>query len=928
MTDMNGVNGGDGEESARGAEGAGADLEKADGEAKPARVVINVGGMTCATCAGRVETALRGLPGVKEADVNLATEKAAVVFDPGSAAVEEMVSAIEDLGYRAGLEKAVYAVEGMTCASCVARVEKALSGVEGVLSADVNLATERASVTYDPGRTDFRSMARAVEAAGYRLVASEEGEEALDRERRRRERETRILRIKLIYSLASAAAIMFLSMVGMHLPGLKDIPERTLFTILFALATPVQFWPGLTFYRAALGAARHRTADMNTLIAVGTTAAYLYSVVATFFPSFISGTGLKLAVYYDASATIIALILLGRFLEAKAKGRTSEAIRRLMDLQAPEARVLRDGEEVSVSVEEVRVGDLVVVRPGEKIPVDGVVTEGRSAVDESMLTGEPLPVEKNPGDEVTGATVNGTGYFIFRATRVGKDTVLAQIIRMVEEAQGSKAPIQRLADKVASVFVPAVMIIAAVTLLVWLLAGPEPSFNFALLNFVAVLVIACPCALGLATPTAIMVGTGKGAELGILIKGGEVLERAGKLDVVVFDKTGTLTWGRPSVTEVIPAFGSGEEELLALAAAVERGSEHPLAEAVVEEARARGLEPGETAEFQAIPGKGVTARMGEMEVRLGTAAFVAEGGASTRALEPRAEELAREGKTVVYVAAGGELRGLIAVADTVKPMAAEAVRALRGMGVEVAMISGDRRSTAEAVAGEIGIERVLAEVLPADKAEEIVRIQSEGKVVAMVGDGINDAPALARADIGIAIGSGTDVALETSDITLISEDLRKVATAIALSRATLRTIKQNLFWAFFYNVIGIPLAAGVFYPVWGLLLNPIYAAAAMAFSSVSVVSNSLRLRRFRESWAGRAGEKGGRGIPDAADRSESEGGEEMFGKTTDPVCGMKIDRKKAAATSEYDGKTIYFCSLACKEEFDRDPEKYISRARG
>ncbi|NPV58145.1 MAG: copper-translocating P-type ATPase [Actinobacteria bacterium] len=814
----------------------------------PARVVINVGGMTCATCAGKVEGALRGLPGVEAADVNLATEKATVVFDPASTGVEDMVSAIEGLGYRAGLERAVYAVEGMTCASCVARVEKALSGVEGVLSADVNLATERATVTYDPEKADFEAMARAVDEAGYRLVKSAEGEEALDRERRRRERETRLLKVKLVYSAASAAVIMFLSMLGMHIPGLKDVPERTLFVILFALATPVQFWPGMTFYRAALKAARHGTTDMNTLIAVGTTAAYLYSVVATFFPSFISGTGLKLAVYYDASATIIALILLGRFLEARAKGRTSEAIRRLMGLQAREARVLRDGVEESVPVEEVRVGDVVVVRPGEKIPVDGVVVEGRSAVDESMLTGEPLPVEKNLGDEVTGATVNGTGYFQFRATRVGKDTVLAQIIRMVEEAQGSKAPIQRLADRVAAVFVPAVIAISFVTFLVWLIAGPEPSFNFALLNFVAVLVIACPCALGLATPTAIMVGTGRGAELGILIKGGEVLERAGKLDVVVFDKTGTLTWGKPVVTDVIPVDGKSEDELLSVAAAVEKGSEHPLAETLVEEAKSRGLVPAQATGFQAFPGRGVAAMVDGGEVRLGNAAFMAESGVSSPALEERAEGFAGEGKTVVFIAVDGVMSGMIAVADTVKPMAAEAVRALREMGVEVAMISGDRRSTAEAVAGRVGVDRVLAEVLPADKAAEIERIQSEGKVVAMVGDGINDAPALARADIGIAIGSGTDVALETSDITLISEDLRKVATAIALSRTTLRTIKQNLFWAFFYNVIGIPLAAGVLYPAWGWLLNPIFAAAAMAFSSVSVVGNSLRLRRFREKW--------------------------------------------------------------------------------
>ncbi|MBC7246177.1 MAG: copper-translocating P-type ATPase [Actinobacteria bacterium] len=810
------------------------------------RLVIRVGGMTCASCTARVEKALRDLPGVEEVSVNLASEKATISYQPNKVSAEGMAKVIEELGYRAGLEKAVFGVEGMTCASCVARVEKALGGVEGVMSADVNLATERAAVVFDPAIASYEKMARTVEAAGYRLLPPGEGEEPLDRERRRREREGRVLRAKLIYSLASAAVIMFLSMLGMHLPGLRDIPERTLFYLLFALATPVQFGPGLTFYRAALRAARHGTTDMNTLIAVGTTAAYAYSVVATFFPSFISGTGLELAVYYDASATIIALILLGRFLEARARGRTSEAIRRLMGLRARLARVVRDDGEVEIPVEEVKVGDVVVVRPGEKIPVDGVVLEGRSSVDESMLSGEPLPVEKGPGDEVTGATINGTGSFRFRATRVGGDTVLAQIIRLVEEAQGSKAPVQRLADRVAAVFVPAVMGMAAVTFLAWLLAGPEPSFNFALLNFVAVLVIACPCALGLATPTAIMVGTGKGAEMGILIRGGEVLERAGRLDTVVFDKTGTLTRGRPEVSDLLAAEGRSEEELLFLAATVERGSEHPLAETMVREAEERGITPGEASDFQAFPGKGVAAAWRGARALLGNSAFLSENGVDTRGLEGEAERLSREGKTVVYVSLDGELWGLVAVTDALKDTAVEAVRALRALGIEVAMLSGDRLSSAQAVARRAGVERVLAEVLPGEKAREIERLQGEGRVVAMVGDGINDAPALAQADIGIAVGSGTDVALEASDITLISDDLRKVAAAVTLSRATLRTIRQNLFWAFFYNVVGIPVAAGVLYPLWGVLLNPVYAALAMAFSSVSVVSNSLRLRRFRE----------------------------------------------------------------------------------
>ncbi len=895
--------------------------EEENGEDHEAgRLVVRVEGMTCASCASRVEKALREIPGVKEASVNLASEKAAISYVPGQVDMEKIVGTIRDLGYRAELEKAVFGVEGMTCASCVARVEKALAGVEGVLRAEVNLATERAAVVFDPRRADFQKMARAVEAAGYRLIPASEGEEAPDRERRRRERETRILRVKLVYSAVSAAAIMVLSMFGMHLPGLASLSERTLFVILFALATPVQFWPGLTFYRSALKAARHGTADMNTLIAVGTTAAYFYSLTATFFPSFISGAGLKLAVYYDASATIIALILLGRFLEARARGRTSEAIRRLMGLRARTARVVRDGVEVEVPVEEVKVGDLVAVRPGEKIPVDGVVEEGRSSVDQSMLTGEPLPVEKGPGDEVTGATINTTGFFRFRVTRVGNDTVLAQIVRLVEEAQGSKAPIQRLADRVAAVFVPAVIGVAAVTFLVWLLAGPEPSFNFALLNFVAVLVIACPCALGLATPTAIMVGTGRGAEMGILIKGGEVLERAGRLDLVVFDKTGTLTWGRPEVTEVIPVGGRGADEVLRPAAAVESGSEHPLAQTIVDEAVRRGLEHGGAEDFRAHPGMGVEARWKGRWISLGNEDLMARRGVDTAPLREEAERLAGEGKTVVFLAADDELLGLLAVSDELKPTAAEAVSTLRGLGIRVAMLSGDRRATAEAVARRAGIETVFAEVLPAQKAEVIARLKEEGHVVAMVGDGINDAPALAVADLGIAVGTGTDVALETSDITLISDDLRKVATAVRLSRATLRTIRQNLFWAFFYNVVGIPLAAGVLYPAWGILLNPVFAAGAMAFSSVSVVGNSLRLRRFREAGGGR-GEKVAEGPPEARTQEV----EDTPGKVVDPVCGMKISKEEAAATSEYKGKTVYFCNRACKEEFDREPERYASR---
>jgi len=899
---------------------AGTELEERKTQTGRKRVVINVGGMTCASCASNIEKALQKVPGVDKAAVNFASERATVEFDPGETGVREILGTIEDLGYSVRLETSVFMVDGMSCASCVARVEKALSRVEGVVRADVNLATGKATVTYDPREAGFKEMAGAVEAAGYGISIPEAGEWGADREREVGAGELRSLKIKLAYSAVSALVIMVLSMGRTVIPGINTLSDRALFLILFMLATPVQFGPGMTFYEGAWRAARHGNTDMNTLIAVGTTAAYLYSLIATFFPSFISGAGLELAVYYDASAMIIALILLGRYLEAKAKGRASEAIRRLVGLQARTAHVIREGEEKEVPIGEVKVGDTVVVRPGEKIPVDGIVSEGRSSVDESMLTGESLPVEKGPGDEVTGATVNGTGSFRFEVTRVGSDTVLAQIIKLVEEAQGSKAPIQRLADKVASVFVPVVIGAAVVTFIAWLLAGPEPSFNFALLSFVSVLVIACPCALGLATPTAIMVGTGKGAELGVLIKGGEVLERAGKLNVVIFDKTGTLTWGEPVVTDVVPTAGVSVGELLALAASVEQGSEHPLAQTIVEEAKARGLTLRKARDFRAFPGKGVVARVNGRQVKLGNAAFISGAGVDLRDLEDGAEELSREGKTVVYLLDDGRLQGFTAVSDTVKPTAVEVVRELKEMGLEVGMVSGDRRSTAEAVAREIGMDGVLAEVLPGDKAEEIFRIQGEGKVVAMVGDGINDAPALAQADIGIAVGTGTDVALEASDITLISDDLRKVATAVKLSRRTLRNIKQNLFWAFFYNVVGIPIAAGVLYPAWGILLSPMIAAAAMAFSSVSVVTNSLRLRRFREDGGegGLSSRYGGKNGPE----KEKEGSV-MDGKAVDPVCKMKIKKKEAAATSKYKGKTYYFCNLRCKEDFDSDPEKYL-----
>jgi Cu+-exporting ATPase len=808
------------------------------------RIDFGVRGMSCASCVAAVERALKEVAGVQNAAVNLASERGSVWYDQDVVEPVVLIRAVADAGYVPVIEKAAIPISGISCASCVATIEKALRQSPGVVSATVNFATNAASVEYAPAAVALADLRRVIREAGYEPLEVNEGSALADHEKAARELEIRTLRRKLATGIVLTVPIILGSM---HHWFPWSPPLLQSFWTLLALATPVQFWVGRQFYRGAWAALRHKTSDMNTLIAVGTSAAYFYSLAMTLVPGFFQARGIAPAVYFETAAVITTLILLGRLLEAIAKGRTSEAIKRLMGLRAKTARVVREGSEVDIPVEDVRMGDLVVVRPGEKIPVDGIVRKGASAVDESMLTGESLPVEKRPGELVAGATLNKTGTFRFEATKVGKDMVLAQIIRLVEEAQGSKAPIQRLADYVASIFVPTVIGIAILTFLVWLVAGPSPAFLFAMLNFVAVLIIACPCALGLATPTAIMVGTGKGAELGVLIRSGESLETAHKVRTIVFDKTGTLTKGEPEVTDIVSfeARDEGKKDLLRFAASLERGSEHPLGDAIVKRAKSEGLHLFEVHDFEAVPGLGVRGRVDGQAVLLGNAKFLAESGVELQDLAPAAEGLAAQGKTPMFVAVNGAAVGVIAVADTLKERSAEAVQALRHLGLELVMITGDNRRTAAAIAKQVGIDRVLPEVLPSQKADEVRKLQAEGKVVAMVGDGINDAPALAQADVGIAIGTGTDVAMEASDITLIRGDLMGVVTAIELSKRTIRTIRQNLFWAFVYNVLGIPIAAGILYPFFGILLDPMVGSAAMALSSVSVVSNSLRLRRFR-----------------------------------------------------------------------------------
>lgn len=799
----------------------------------------SLSGMSCAACAARIEKGLNKVPGVAQATVNFAVEKATVEFDPQAVTEEMIEETVKNLGYEVIREKTSseahinLKITGMSCAACSARIEKVLNKMDGVQNAGVNLAGETASVTYDSAKVKAADIIKAVENLGYGAKRAEEV--SPDREKEEREKEIKRLRRELIISAVLSSPLilaMVLALIKVDAPFL----HQEYFQLV--IATPVQFLIGFRFYKNAFYALRAKSANMDVLIAMGTSAAYFFSLYNVFYQEMAHGMAMK-DLYFEAAAVIITLVLLGKYLEAVAKGKTSEAIKKLMGLQAKTARVVRNGEEIDIPVEEVEVGDVIVVRPGEKVPVDGKILEGHSALDESMLTGESLPVEKKQGDLVIGATINKFGTFKFQATKIGKDTALAQIIKMVEDAQGSKAPIQKIADQVSGIFVPVVLGIALLTFLIRYF-GIDHGENItpALVSAVSVLVIACPCALGLATPTAIMVGTGKGAENGILIKGGEHLEMAYKINAVILDKTGTITQGQPAVTDIISLDGTAESEILKLAAAAEKNSEHPLGVAIYEKGKADFGSLSEPEKFEAIPGRGVWAVLDGANVYIGTRKLMTEKDIPIGEAEDIVARLEEEGKTAMLMAVDHLMRGVIAVADTVKEHSQAAIADLRQMGIKVYMITGDNKRTAQAIAKQVGIDHVLAEVLPEKKAEEVEKLKKAGMVVAMVGDGINDAPALATADVGMAIGTGTDVAMEAADITLMRGDLRSIPMAIRLSRKTIGKIRQNLFWAFIYNIIGIPFAA------LGLL-SPVIAGGAMAFSSVSVVTNSLSLKRAK-----------------------------------------------------------------------------------
>jgi Cu+-exporting ATPase len=826
--------------------------------------------MQCASCATTIEKELRKLQGIKKAVVNGATQNAYVEYERSEVSVSKIIDSIKKSGYRTGYAKLRLHISGMHCNSCVSQIEEELEDTSGILSVSVDLGTEAALVKYIPSKVDYPALKNIIERMGYQVSEishkydvngsdtqnTAEGKQGssdpVDENEQARNREYKSLMWKFIFSAVISIPVMIFSYPDFL--GLPDQFQRgtdLLYWIWFSMGVvtlPVMFWAGSHFYTGAWAAFKNRSANMHTLIAVGITAAWLYSTVAVLFPEIFPTEALA-EVFYDVTAVVVALVNLGLALEIKAKGRSSEAIKKLMGLQAKTARVVRDGKEQDIPVEEVVLDDIIVVRPGEKIPVDGEIVEGSSAIDESMITGESIPVEKHKGDEVIGATINKTGSFKFQATKVGKDTALAQIVQMVEEAQSSKTPIQRVVDKVSGYFVPAVIILAIAAFVVWYLIGPAPALIYALVVAVTVLIIACPCALGLATPISLMVGVGKGAENGILIRSGEALETAQKLDTIVLDKTGTITEGQPKLTDIVTANGFSEDEILNMSASVERASEHPLGEAIIKGAEERELPLLNPINFNAVPGHGVEAEVDGRKVLLGNVKMMRDNGIDAGNLLDQSTKLADEGKTPMFVAIGGKAAGIVAVADTVKTDSKEAIAQLKKMGLEVVMITGDNQRTANAIAKQVGVDRVLAEVLPEDKALNVQKLQNEGKRVAMVGDGINDAPALAQADIGLAIGTGTDVAIEASDITLIKGSLKGVVLAIQLSKATMRNIKQNLFGAFAYNTAGLPVAAGLLYPFFGILLSPLIAAAAMAFSSVTVVTNANRLRKFQPKFS-------------------------------------------------------------------------------
>ncbi len=809
-----------------------------------ANAELSVLGMTCAHCSTAIEETVSAIDGVRAVHANATSGVVHVAYEPSRTRIGAIVEAVERSGYRVGRETLRVPIDGIHCASCVTPIEEALTAAHGVLDATVSPATETATVDYLPSVADFGSIEAAIESAGYRAHNGLKQEEP-DREAADREAEYRSLMRKFWFAAIISVPVLATAYPE-FVPGLSGLSRTTvrwIWAVDALLALAVLLYSGRHFITGAVASFRRRSADMNTLIAIGTGAAWLYSVVAIAVPTlFPEGTA---EAFFDVTAVVIALVVLGQALEVRAKGRTSAAIRKLLDLQAKTARVIRDGVEVDIPVEEVEVDDVVVIRPGEKVPVDGTVTEGASAIDESMVTGESIPVEKGPGDPVIGATINRAGSLKFKATKVGKDTALAQIVKMVRDAQGSKAPIARTVDVVSSYFVPAVMIVALLAFGAWYTFGPSPQLTYAIVVAVTVLIIACPCALGLATPMSLMVGVGKAAEKGVLIRNGEALQASRALNAVILDKTGTITKGQPELTDVLTSDGFAEIDVLRLAASAERRSEHPLGEAIVRAAQARELELAEPEGFKAIAGHGIEATVEERSILLGNRKLMTDRDIDFGPMAEGLTRLSDEGKTAMFLAIDGRPAGIVAVADTLKDDSSAAVAALHRLGLEVVMLTGDNQRTAQAIASQVGIERVLAEVLPEEKAAQVQKLQAEGKRVAMVGDGINDAPALAQADVGIAIGTGTDVAIEAADVTLVGGSLTGVVLAIDVSKRTFRNIKQNLVGAFGYNTLGIPIAAGVLYPAFGTLLSPLIAGAAMAFSSVTVVTNANRLRRYR-----------------------------------------------------------------------------------